>query len=298
MRAVTVILWYILASSNHAYSARILGLFPHTGKSHQMVFEPLLRKLAEKGHHVTVGSFFPSKNPPDNYVDISFESIADPRLESFDLNWYEKFGWKRLPKIRNTLMMLEDLNELSAMSVNTCSNVIKLPELNEALKGEYDVVLLESFISDCMLGLLHVYGIKAPVIGLSSCVSMPWSVERVGASDNPSYVPVGATALTPKMTFLERIENSFWRIYFKLWFRYSVQPVERAVLEKRFERKIPKYADLGRNISLMLVNTYHALQGPTPLVPGLVEVGGMHLDHTKKHIPQVLHIKDFSILPC
>lgn len=52
-------------------SLRILGLFPHLGKSHFDVFEPLLKELAIKGHNVTVVSHFPLKTPLKNYEDIS-----------------------------------------------------------------------------------------------------------------------------------------------------------------------------------------------------------------------------------
>ncbi|XP_052739327.1 UDP-glucosyltransferase 2-like isoform X3 [Bicyclus anynana] len=286
MCAVIIKCFTIFIFSGYVQGARILGLFPHTGKSHQMVFEPLLRKLAEKGHHVTVASFFPLKNPPANYVDVSFEGVADVRLDNFDLDWYENLGViNYVPKIRDTLMVMGYLNELAAIGVNICSKLINLPSLNEALKKEYDVVLMENFNSDCMFGLLNVYGNKAPIIGLSSCILMPWSAERLGASDNPSHVPVGTTPFTTTMTFLQRMENTFWRIYAKLWFRYSVLNEEQALIEKKFGRQIPDFANLGRNISMMFVNTYHALNGVTPLVPGLVEVGGMHLTKNKQDIP-------------
>ncbi|XP_023955102.2 UDP-glycosyltransferase UGT5-like isoform X1 [Bicyclus anynana] len=279
----------ILILLSYAQSARILGLFPHTGKSHQMVFEPLLRKLADKGHHVTVASFFPLKDPPPNYVDISFEGIADVRLESLHLDMFENFGIiNRVPKIRDTIMSLENFRILCTIAVDICDKVINLPSLNEALNREYDVVLMENFNSDCMYGLLRVHGIKAPVIGLSSSFPMPWIGERIGASDNPSYVPVVATTFTPSMTFLERMENTFWRIYTKLSFRYSVQNEEQALIEKKFGIQIPEFSNLGRNVSLVLVNTYHVLNGVTPLVPGIVEVGGMHLNETKKNVPQYI----------
>ncbi|XP_023955103.2 UDP-glucosyltransferase 2-like isoform X2 [Bicyclus anynana] len=279
----------VIILSSYVHGARILGLFPYTGRSHQMVFEPLLRKLAERGHHVTVATFFPLKSPPANYTEITLEGIADLRLSNFDLSVYENFGIiDNIPKMKEILLLLDVFKLLSISATDICSKVINLPSLNEALKKEYDVVLMENFNSDCMYGLLHVHGIKAPVIGLSSCVLMPWSTERVGASDNPSYVPVVTTKFTPHMTFMERIENTFWRIYFKLWFRYSVQNEEQALIEKKFGRQIPDFANLGRNISMMFVNTYHALHGVTPLVPGLVEVGGMHLNETKTDIPQYI----------
>lgn len=50
---------------------KILGLFPHPASSHFNVFQPILRRLAENGHEVTVVSHFPDKSPPKNYKDLT-----------------------------------------------------------------------------------------------------------------------------------------------------------------------------------------------------------------------------------
>lgn len=51
-------------------SLNILGLFPHPGISHSHFFRPIMRALAEKGHHVTVVSHFPDSDPHQNYKDV------------------------------------------------------------------------------------------------------------------------------------------------------------------------------------------------------------------------------------
>lgn len=288
MRPTHVYFAAILALSNYVHAARILGLFPHTGKSHQMVFEPLLKKLADRGHHLTVASFFPLKNPPANYTDISFEGIATLGLESFDLNWYEDKGMiSYIPVVSRLVNQLWGFHPLSWMAVSVCTKAVDWPPLKEALNKEYDLVFVENFNSDCMLGLLHVYGIKAPVVALLTSGLMPWSADRIGVADNPAYVPVISTEFTTRMTYWERLENTFVKIYHKLWYRYLVQEKEQEIIEKHFGRKIPDLEDLGRNISLMMLNTYHALNGPMPLAPGLIQIGGMHLDPTRKVIPKV-----------
>lgn len=50
---------------------KILGLFPHPASSHFNVFQPILRRLAENGHEVTVVSHFPDPSPPKNYKDLT-----------------------------------------------------------------------------------------------------------------------------------------------------------------------------------------------------------------------------------
>lgn len=256
-----------------------------------MVFEPLLRRLAERGHHVTTVSFFPLKNPPANYTDVSLEGIANIGVETMDLGIFEHppplFGFFGVERI---LKQVFEFYPLADMALSVCRKLVEWPALTEALKKDYDLVLIENFNSDCMLGLVHVYGINAPSVALLSSGMMPWSPDRVGLSDNPSHVTTISTNFLDKMTFVERLENTFVQLYFKLWYRYDIQLKEQEVLEKHFGRKITDLSDLARNTSLFLVNTFFGLNGVKPLLPGVVEVGGMHLDPNRKTIPPVSHI--------
>lgn len=51
-------------------SYRILGVFPMNSKSHNNMFDPLMKGLAKRGHKIDVISHFELKNPPDNYKTI------------------------------------------------------------------------------------------------------------------------------------------------------------------------------------------------------------------------------------
>ncbi|CAH2108577.1 unnamed protein product [Euphydryas editha] len=297
MRPALAFIFVFFALSNYVHGARILGLFPHTGRSHHMVFEPLLQKLAERGHHVTVASFFPLKNPPANYTDVSFEGIAKVGVETFDLNWFENPEFiLRIPIIGSIYKQVIDFLPLRDMALNMCSKAIDWPPLKEALSKEYDVVLVENFNSDCMIGMLHVYKIKAPVVSLLSSNLMPWTAERIGATDNPSYVPIITTSFTAQMKFLERMENTFMKLFLSYWYRQAVQMKEQAMIEKHYGIKIPELSHLVKNISLILINTHHAFNGAKPLVPGLVEVGGMHLNSRREVIPEVSDLNNVYCL--
>ncbi|XP_072939187.1 UDP-glucosyltransferase 2-like [Epargyreus clarus] len=274
---------------SYADGARILGLFPHTGKSHQMVFEPLLKTLAERGHHVTVASFFPLADPPANYTDISFQGIANVGLETIDLNLFENPSLLlRTPYLGKFVMRLMEFHPLAGMALNVCQKAVNWPPLVAALKKEYDLVIVENFNSDCMLGLLHVYNVRAPVVALMSSAMLPWSAYRIGVTDNPAYVPVTCLPFSTQMTFPERVTNTFFNYFYKWWFRYEIQVKEQVIIEKQYGRKIPDLEDLSKNMSLLLVNTFHPLNGAKPLVPGVVEVGGMHLGSIRKPIPQYI----------
>ncbi|XP_037302846.1 UDP-glucosyltransferase 2-like [Manduca sexta] len=279
----------LLALTHDVHSARILSLFPHTGKSHQMVFEPLLRRLAERGHHVTVVSFFPIKNAPANYTDVSLQGLAHLGLEVIDLLIYEHPSkLLRMMGLEKIVKQITEFQPLADMALSVCSKLVNFQPLADALKKEYDLIIMENFNSDCMLGLAHVYGQKAPFIYLSSCGLMQWTSGRLGLSDNPSYVPIVSSDFANPMSFFQRLENTFLNIYYKLWFRYMIQLKEKEIIEKHFGKKIPDLQDLSKNVSAVLVNVYHSLYGVKPLLPGVIEVGGMHLDHTRKPIPHYI----------
>lgn len=77
------LIWISLLQKTSAY--RILGLFAHPGLSHFKVFQPIMRGLAEGGHHVTVVSYFPNLDDAHpNYVDYAFQG-QDIMTNSFSL---------------------------------------------------------------------------------------------------------------------------------------------------------------------------------------------------------------------
>lgn len=70
---------------------------------------------------------------------------------------------------------------------------------------QFDVILVEQYSNDCMMGV--AWKLDAPVIGLSSCVLMPWHYDRVGNPLIPSYVPSLFLGLSDKMSYAERLVN-------------------------------------------------------------------------------------------
>lgn len=82
-------------------------------------------------------------------------------------------------------------------------------------RQQYDVILVEQFHSDCMMGV--AWKLEAPVIGLSSSVLMPWHYDRVGQPLLPSYVPSTMIGYSDHMTYPERLANWFTAMAMR-WF--------------------------------------------------------------------------------
>ncbi|XP_018325091.1 UDP-glucuronosyltransferase 1-1 isoform X4 [Agrilus planipennis] len=243
---------------------RILGLFEHAGKSHHWVFDPLLRKLAEKGHDVTVISFFPQKTKIPRFTDISLENLT-----------YIGFEVWNLTRVQRTMMQTAvHLLELSAK--RTCAAVLPSPQIKEFLKGNltYDVILTELFNTNCFMYVAAK--VNAPIIGLSSCAILPFWNELFANPDNPSYIPMMFMDYSDKLTFLERVENTLVLWYHKLYFELVMNPYTQKIVNENFPDHIDVSA-VAKNVSLFLVNTHWSISRPRPFVPNVIEVGGLNL---------------------
>lgn len=61
---------------------RILGLFIHPGGSHFYSFYPIMKALAQKGHNVTVLSYFKVKDPHPLYNEFVMQGeVINSTLE-------------------------------------------------------------------------------------------------------------------------------------------------------------------------------------------------------------------------
>lgn len=208
-----VTLFVILSQSCNGY--RILGIFPHLGASHFRFFHPIMKRLAEVGHQVTVISHFPEKNPHPNYKDLSITGEPElsvnlevkvtqiPFLPSYNMYIFVQNFSDERPFYADveTLLMVHD------WAINACKIALKSSAIQTVLEAResYDLIVMEQFNSDCMMGI--AWKLQLPVVALSSCSLIPWHFERFGSPQLPSYIPSQLTAYTEKMTYFQRINN-------------------------------------------------------------------------------------------
>jgi glucuronosyltransferase len=260
----------VLALLSHVINgANILGVFQHPGYSHFKMFHPILRGLADKGHQVTVASYFPDKNAPPNYKDLDMDISHFP---------HPKITMDMLPP-RGFWSNFFEFWELLKWGELTCEEALKSPVIDEILdlhqKKPFDIILVEFFTSDCTLALAHKLNI--PFIGLSSCALFPWHYDRVGLPDTPSYIPTESVRFSQKMDFWQRLEN--WIVVKGT--KYLARLIDwndNRLIRARFGDDIPDVAEIALKTSLILVNQHFSLSGPRPLTPGVIEVGGVHIN--------------------
>lgn len=259
---------------------KILGIFPHTGKSHFDVFEPLMKALAAKGHEVTVISHFPQQEPLRNYRDVSLKGTAPPLVHIFNVadykgRWYEKYVSSFV---------------LYYFGYQSCVAGLASQPIQDFLKVNqtYDLIVMEYFNTDCYLGFAHKF--KAPLISVGSCSLMPWLNERFANPDNPSYIPVNLMPYSDRMSFLERVENTVSYVCNGIT-SFLFMEIPSNVLAKRyFGSDVPNLREIAYNTSLMLENVHFSLTLPRPQVPNVIDVGGIHIGKIKT-LPEVSYTR-------
>lgn len=254
-------------------SSDILAVFPHIGKSHFDVFEPLVLALAGRGHSVTVLSFFPQKTPVPNYTDISLLGVTPIFVEALKFEYLKGMN------------SIKDFIAITTLGVQLCDSILSTPQVRSLVNTSrnVDLIIIETFNTDCFLGIVDAF--KAPYIGISSSSYLPTLYPRLGSFDNPAYFPNLFFPYTSRMSFLQRVVNTAASTWMKIVRTHHFQPQERRALKKALGLEV-NVESVARNMSLVLVNSHHSLQGSRPLPPGFVEVGGLHIPYSKP-LPQV-----------
>jgi glucuronosyltransferase len=88
------------------------------------------------------------------------------------------------------------------------------------------------------------------------------------------------------MSVSERLINVVANVTLKIMFSVAERTVTEGYVHKHIGNDVPPLSDIARNRSLLLVKTHFSLNRPRPLVPGIVEVGGLHLK-SPKELPKV-----------
>jgi len=268
---VTAMYKYLLvaatvAASYRASAARILGVFPHQGYSHHMVFMPYLRTLADRGHDVHVISNFESSHP--KITDISIAgSMSMPNNNITMPDNPGHFG------IVKTLKIMIGLYYMS----KTTESLFDVPAVRNLLDDQtasFDLVIAEHFNSELPLGFAAKY--RAPFVLLSSCSLPPWTMSLVGQPLQIAYKPSMLSGLPERMDLGQRLINTAVTVVSVAVFRLINRSWSQQTLRKRMDLDV-SLDELASNVSLVLVNTHWSLNGVSPTVAAVKETGGMHI---------------------
>lgn len=147
----------------------------------------------------------------------------------------------------------------------------------------FDLVIIETCCQEYTVALGHKF--NAPVINLVP--TMMWSTisKWIHVPSTFSYIPNVLLEMTSDMSFTQRLKNTITGVLQLYVENYLYLPKMKEVMDAHFTYKgwesRPSLEDMLRNVSLTLVNSHHAVGVSRPYLPGVIDVGGMHIKESK-----------------
>nr|XP_003415958.1 UDP-glucuronosyltransferase 2B17-like isoform X1 [Loxodonta africana] len=252
-----------------------------TEYSHWINIKIILHELIQRGHEVTVLTSSASiLIDPSTPSAIKFEvyptSLTKDDFEIFFMKFTRKWTYD-LPKdtFWTYFSQIQEMEwEYSDFIENLCKEAVFNKKLMMKLqKSRFDVVLAD-IIAPC--GELLAELLKIPFV-YSVRFTYGYTVEKYsgGLLTPPSYVPIVLSELRDRMTFLERVKNMIYVLYFDFWFQ--------ALNEKKWDqfysdvlgRPTTLYETMGK-ADIWLIRTYWDIEFPRPFLPHFDFVGGLH----------------------
>ncbi|KAJ1520344.1 hypothetical protein ONE63_004542 [Megalurothrips usitatus] len=236
--------------------------------SHYIWVSALAGGLLQRGHHVTELVIRPPATPHPNRTSfVITKTYADEH--GFDLE-----GSFDMTVLEEVPFLYDFCRTSSRIALESQAFAELTLHLREK-KPDFDVFVIDYVLQEPLLGLNSMIGRK-PVVVMTA-FNLPEDVMGLmGSPYFPSLFPyggVGADGGLP-MTFQERAFNLYKWLAYKTYFYLSYRPdVEKAIAET-FPRSAP-LDELLEDVAVSLVNTSPALHGAMPIVPGIVEVGGL-----------------------
>ncbi len=262
-----------LSSDKVCFGERILVVAFVSTKSHMLTYRPLIEELAHRGHNVTVVSPLKASKTVKNINEVltldteKFKQgfVTDPfKAKEKNLNKqpFENIDW----------------------FVKVCRETYDLPQVRQLMTESFDLIFLQPMLNECTVGL--IYRIKAPLV-LFSPVSVPnFLAERFGNHFPYSFIPNVFSGMSPKMNFYQRFHSIGFEIWLRGFVKYYYTPAIEAVYEEKVGKDVPSVDVMLGNASLILSNGHFSLHNHKPLLPDIVEVGGLH-SRPPKPLPQV-----------
>ncbi|XP_033219246.1 UDP-glucuronosyltransferase 2B31-like isoform X1 [Belonocnema kinseyi] len=248
---------------------RILGIFPMNSKSHNNMFEALMKGLEKVGHEVDVISHFELKNPPKNYKTIINLNGTTPVLvNNLTFENAAIMGNDPIPYIADVIG--SKLCEL--MGLEEMQKIIKNPP-------PYDAVITEAFSANCYFGFGYV--LKVPVIAVSTILEFPWAVRAIGNPASTAFVQNVFMDSVFISTFWDRLKNTIIFHIANYRFYMYAEKVQTEAMRKYLSPDIPDLREVEKNVALMLTNNYHSLFGIRPVTPAVVDIAGIHAEENE-----------------
>ncbi|XP_019571216.2 UDP-glucuronosyltransferase 2B31 [Rhinolophus sinicus] len=285
MKWISVLLLLQLSSYFSPGSCGKVLVWP-TEYSHWLNMKIILDELVQRGHEVIVlassSSILIDPNKPSA---IKFEvyptSLTKDDFSTFVKRLINKWTYDRKKDTLWTYFSLtqEIFAEFSEFTEKLCKDAILNKKLMAKLqKSKFDIVFADAVLP---CGELLAEILKIPLV--YSLRFFPGNtIEKYsgGLPTPPSYVPIILSGLSDQMTFMERVQNMIYVLYFDFWFQTFNEKKWDQFYSEVLGRPTTLYELIGK-AEMWLIRTYWDLEFPRPHLPHFEFVGGLHCKPAK-----------------
>ncbi|XP_066242488.1 UDP-glucuronosyltransferase 2B31-like isoform X2 [Saccopteryx leptura] len=256
-----------------------------TEYSHWINMKTILDELVQRGHEVTVltseaAILVDATKPSAIKFEIFPTSLTKEDFEVLFTQMNNK--WTYMPK--DTFwdyfsLMQQILLQYYDYIQKLCKDVVLNKKLRTKLQeSRFDVILADA-IGPC--GELLAELLEIPLV-YSLRFSPGYTIEKHsgGLPFPPSYVPVVLSELSDQMTFMERVKNMMYVLYFDFWFQTFNQKKWDQFYSEVLGRPTTLSEVMGR-AEIWLIRTYWDFEFPRPFLPHFEFVGGLHCKPAK-----------------
>lgn len=268
-----LLLFCVFAS---AYSAKILGVFLTPSISHQLVYQPVWKELALRGHNVTVITTDPLKDP-------SLKNLKEIDLHA-SYEFLENFRKAHGRITKNMGILKEYLALYIAMQYITEDQLSK-SEVLDILNDEdaaYDLLIIE-----CFPPVAYVFAARfhnTPFVCIFSGAGLTNLHDAIGNPTHALITPEPTISLNIEF-FYDRFLSAYANVLYRLLYRYFILPRADSAVRKYVKYDIPYLGDVEKNVSIVMLNSNLVLNPIRPNLPSVVELGLMHIK-PKKPLPE------------
>ncbi|KAH8248174.1 hypothetical protein KR038_003989, partial [Drosophila bunnanda] len=271
LAVIALVLCALSAKPLEAESAKILATFPFPGRSQYIYMEAYLKALAARGHQVTVINAFKNKPTPNmRFIEaMKVHELTDEMLTTLDV----PFLWQQL----NAMDYF--LSKFTEITIED-EGVKKLLNSGET----FDLVLAEMIQMEALYAFAQHF--NATLAGFSSYGTDSRIDAAVGNISPLSYNPLVTSPRTNRMTFTERLFNVYEHLVEEFHRHLVHLPTMEKVFKKYFPNSKKTMTEVLDSFSFVLLGQHFSLSYPRPYLPNMIEVGGLHISHKPKPLPE------------
>lgn len=157
----------------------------------------------------------------------------------------------------------------------------KVQDLIHSDNLHFDLVINHEIFHDVFLAF--GYKFNAPIVTICPYGIADFMDHDMGLLTPISHVSHVMLSYTDNMNFAQRWYNTMLTIYDWILREWHHFPMQNKILQQHFGHleSVPSVEKLRQNISIIFVNAHRSITHPRPSMPGLVYIGGAHIQPPK-----------------